>query len=87
MEKTLNRSLIFNGDRDCFPRMEDICTDPPPADIWQHPREYLNSGAFIGRASALRHLLRDPVLRDDQEQKFCDETVGPKNAKLMPVAR
>ena len=70
MEKTLNRSLIFNGDRDCFPRMEDICTDPPPADIWHHPREYLNSGAFIGRASALRHLLRDPVLREDQEQKF-----------------
>ena len=57
----MNRSLIFNGDRACSPRMADICTDPEPPDIWQHPRTYLNSGAFVGRVSALRRLLRDPV--------------------------
>ena len=62
LERRSNRSLIFNGDRDCFPRLPDVCTEPRPANIWLHPREYLNSGAFIGRTSAMKSvLLQDPV--------------------------
>ncbi|CAK9045364.1 unnamed protein product [Durusdinium trenchii] len=62
LERRLNVSLIFNGDRDCAPRLPDVCTDPRPVDVWLHPRVYLNSGAFIGRTFAMKSiLLQDPV--------------------------
>ena len=70
-----NRSIIFTGDRNCFPRLKDVCTEPPISDLekWNHPRAFLNSGAFIGRVSLLKSLLfPDPVPAPWPFEASCD---------------
>jgi hypothetical protein len=60
MERQRNRSLFFNAEAACFPPFDDICTPNYP----QSPHEqwrYLNSGMIIGRVSAMRHMLQEPV--------------------------
>ena len=53
LERRLNVSLIFNGDRDCAPRLPDVCTDPRPVDVWLHPRVYLQLGMCSRRLGVL----------------------------------
>jgi len=58
MERRHGRSLFFNAEVYCYPRIGGLCEDYPPSPThWR----YLNSGLVVGRAWALRELLRDPA--------------------------
>lgn len=60
LEKSRQRSLFFNAERQCFPPFDDICTDDYPASPNSNWR-FLNSGVFIGRGGAMLRMLANEV--------------------------
>jgi len=60
LERRTKRSIVFNAEGYCYPEFDDICNKnypEAPFPQWKH----LNSGLFIGRVSAMREMLKDPV--------------------------
>eukprot|EP00927_Polykrikos_kofoidii_P029239 TRINITY_DN2531_c0_g1_i2.p1 TRINITY_DN2531_c0_g1~~TRINITY_DN2531_c0_g1_i2.p1 ORF type:complete len:427 (-),score=26.17 TRINITY_DN2531_c0_g1_i2:30-1202(-) len=60
LERQHNRSVFFNAEKSCFPSFDDICVANYPKGVYEQWR-YLNSGMIVGRVSAMRHMLREPV--------------------------
>eukprot|EP00933_Yihiella_yeosuensis_P006732 TRINITY_DN11149_c0_g1_i3.p1 TRINITY_DN11149_c0_g1~~TRINITY_DN11149_c0_g1_i3.p1 ORF type:complete len:299 (+),score=29.65 TRINITY_DN11149_c0_g1_i3:267-1163(+) len=60
LEVRYNSSIIFNAEPYCYPSVDGLCDDSkyPASPTFNR---FLNSGLFVGRARALRELLRDPV--------------------------
>lgn len=60
LELRSNRSLVFNAEQYCYPRISGVCDEqsyPPAPYRWR----FLNSGVIVGRGFALKSMLRDPV--------------------------
>jgi len=60
LEQQSGRSLLFNAEEYCFPRLGDVCDEasyPSSRFRWR----YLNSGLIMGRGHALKSLLAHPV--------------------------
>jgi len=70
MEARVNRSVFFNAEFPCYPNLPDICTPQYPRT--KHGR-HLNAGMLIGRAAALREMLRGPIANDlpENDQGWC----------------
>lgn len=60
LERHSKRSLVFNAEEWCFPKIDGICDeDTYPASPYRW--RYLNAGLIAGRGHALKAMLRDPV--------------------------
>eukprot|EP00747_Dinoflagellata_sp_TGD_P221111 gnl/TRDRNA2_/TRDRNA2_92993_c0_seq1.p1 gnl/TRDRNA2_/TRDRNA2_92993_c0~~gnl/TRDRNA2_/TRDRNA2_92993_c0_seq1.p1 ORF type:complete len:424 (+),score=40.43 gnl/TRDRNA2_/TRDRNA2_92993_c0_seq1:105-1376(+) len=80
MEQASNRSLFFNAEKDCFPFLDDICTDDYPQSPFYRWR-YLNSGSFIGRGWAMKQMLRNSV---DNVMPGSDQAYYQRYFKAFP---
>lgn len=60
LELRSNRSLVFNAEAYCYPRIDGVC-DPESYPTAPYRWRFLNSGLIVGRGFALKSMLLDPV--------------------------
>ena len=91
-ERRLNRSLIFNGERYCYPGYGRYCQAQARA---HEEGPHMNSGLWVGRASSVLKMLKTPVVDSrpgsDQQwyQDYCVDNpweIGVDNTKEFLLA-
>jgi len=66
MEYIQKDDILFNGECNCFPRLESLCHEQDRLFGADGPHRYLNSGQFIGRVSTMVRLLRGVMRMIDE---------------------
>ena len=61
-----DNDILFNGQCNCFPKDPVLCHEQKRSFAHKGPHYYLNSGQFIGKASAVERLLRGVMRMIDE---------------------
>ena len=66
MDSMREDDVLFNGECNCFPKLDHLCQEQDRLFGAEGPHRYLNSGQFIGRASTIERLLRGVMRMIDE---------------------